>query len=48
MTDFGPAQMRMVMSDSETASYMQRVKIYGEIGAMKWLIRQHPPAAPPE
>ena len=45
--DFGPAQMQMIMSDSETASYMQRLKIYGELEAMRWLIQQHPPAATP-
>ena len=44
--DFGPAQMQMMMSDSETASYMQRLEIYGELEAMKWLIQQHPPAVP--
>ncbi|HEY2330242.1 MAG TPA: hypothetical protein VGI63_10570 [Verrucomicrobiae bacterium] len=46
--DFNPAQMQMMMSDSETASYMQRVKIYGEVEAMKWVIEQHPPAVPPQ
>ena len=45
-TDFGPAEMQMMMSDSETASYMQRMKIYGEVAAMKWAIQQHPPADP--
>jgi hypothetical protein len=44
--DFGPAQLQMIQSESETASYMQRMKIYGELAAMKWLIQQHPPAAP--
>jgi hypothetical protein len=29
-------------------NYMQRLKIYGEIDAMKWLIQQHPPAAAPK
>ena len=46
MNDFGPAQMQMMMSESETASYMQRLKIYGEVEAMKWVIQQHPPADP--
>ena len=46
MSDFSPAQMQMMMSESETASYMQRLKIYGEVEAMKWVIQQHPPADP--
>jgi hypothetical protein len=46
MTDFGPAQLQMMQSESETASYMQRMEIYGEVAAMKWLIQQHPPANP--
>ena len=46
MNDFSPAQMQMMMSESETASYMQRLKIYGEGEAMKWVIQQHPPADP--
>ena len=44
MTDFAPAQLQMMMSESETAIYMQRMKIYGELDAMKWVIQQHPPA----
>lgn len=48
MTDFGPAQMQMMQSESETANYMQRLKIYGEVAAMKWLIQQHPPADAPK
>ena len=46
MADLGPAQMQMMQSESETANYMQRMKIYGELAAMKWLIQQHPPADP--
>jgi hypothetical protein len=38
--------MQMMQSESETASYMQRMKIYGETAAMQWVIQQHPPAAP--
>lgn len=44
LQDFNPAQMQMMQSESETANYMQRLKIYGEAAAMKWLIQQHPPA----
>lgn len=46
--DFLPAQMQMMTSESETASYMQRLKIYGEVEAMKWVIQQHPPVAAPK
>jgi hypothetical protein len=46
MKDVSPAQLQMLKSDSETASYVQRLKIYGEIEAMKWLIQLHPPAVP--
>lgn len=46
ITDFTPAQMQMMTSESEMASYIQRMKIYGEIEAMKWVIQQHPPAIP--
>jgi hypothetical protein len=46
MTDFAPAQLQMMQSESETASYMKRMEIYGEVEAMKWLIQQHPPAVP--
>jgi len=48
MEEFSPAQMQMLQSDSETANYMQRMKIYGEVAAMKWLIQQHPPAVAPQ
>ena len=44
MADFAATQMQMLTSESETASYMQRMKIYGEIAAMQWLIQQHPSA----
>lgn len=44
MSDFTPVQFQMIPSESEMASYNQRVKIYGEIEAMKWAIQQHPPA----
>jgi hypothetical protein len=33
------------MSAEEKIAYMQRLKIDGEIEAMKWVIQQHPPAA---
>ena len=46
MTDFAPVQMQMMMSESESASYMKRMQIYGEVEAMKWLIQQHPSASP--
>ena len=48
MQDFNPAQMQMMQSESETANYMQRLKIYGEVAAMKWLIQQSPPVVPPQ
>ena len=44
ITDFAPAQMQMMTSESEMASLVQRMKIYGEVEAMKWAIQQHPPA----
>ena len=34
------------MSPDETVNYAERLKIYGEAEAMKWVIQQHPPAAP--
>lgn len=46
MTDFTPVGFQMMMSESETASYNQRVKIYGELEAMKWAIQQHPQKSP--
>jgi hypothetical protein len=46
MADFAPAEIQMMTSESETANYVQRMKIYGELEAMKWVIQQHPPAAP--
>jgi hypothetical protein len=48
LQDFTPAQMQMMQSEAETANYMQRLKIYGEVAAMKWLIQQHPPTVPPQ
>jgi hypothetical protein len=48
MTDFAPAYMQMTQSESETANYSQRMKIYGEVAAMKWLIQQHPQVEPPQ
>ena len=44
MADFTPVQFQMIPSESEMASYNQRVKIYGEVEAMKWALQQHPPA----
>ena len=41
MTDFTPVSFQMMTSESEMASYNQRVKIYGEVEAMKWAIQQH-------
>jgi hypothetical protein len=35
------------MSESETIGYQQRVKIYGELPAMQWVIQQHPPNPSP-
>jgi len=28
------------------ASYAERMKIYGEIDAMRWVVQQHPPNNP--
>ena len=35
------------MTPDEMASYAERSKIYGEIGAMQWLVQQHPPNPSP-
>jgi hypothetical protein len=35
------------MTQDEMASYAERSKIYGEIGAMQWLVQQHPPNPSP-
>lgn len=43
-SNFSAAQLQM--NEAEMTSYTQRMKIYGEIEAMKWLIEQHPPADP--
>ena len=32
------------MTDAELANYNQRMKIYGETAAMKWVVELHPPA----
>ncbi|HMD53687.1 MAG TPA: hypothetical protein VKJ65_03955, partial [Phycisphaerae bacterium] len=32
-----------LMTPDEMTSYAERSKIYGEIGAMQWLVQQHPP-----
>jgi len=34
------------MSPDEMANYSQRIKIFGEIPAMQWVIQQHPPTNP--
>ncbi len=34
------------MTDAESANYNQRVKIYGELAAMKWAAELHPPTNP--
>ncbi len=34
------------LTDEEMASYLTRSKIYGEFDAMRWVVRQHPPANP--
>ena len=31
------------LTDSEMLGYQERVKIYGQVPAMQWLIQQHPP-----
>jgi hypothetical protein len=33
------------LTDAEQVSFQERVKIYGEVGAMRWLLQQH--ANPP-
>ena len=32
------------MSPDEMVNYSERIKIYGEVDAIKWVIQQHPPA----
>ena len=34
------------LTDDEMASYYERVKIYGDFEAMKWVVQQHPPGNP--
>jgi hypothetical protein len=34
------------MSPDEIVNYSQRVKIYGELPAMNWVVQQHPPVDP--
>ena len=34
------------MSPDEIANYSERMKLYGEIPAMQWVIQQHPPTDP--
>jgi hypothetical protein len=34
------------LTDEESFAYRERMKIYGETEAMKWVIQQHPPANP--
>jgi hypothetical protein len=34
------------MSPDELVNYSERIKIYGETEAAKWVIQQHPPAVP--
>ena len=46
IADFTPVQMQLMLNESEMASYVQRMKIYGEVEAMKWAIQQYPSAAP--
>jgi hypothetical protein len=36
-----------LMTPDEMTSYAERSKIYGEIGAMQWLVQQHPPNPSP-
>jgi hypothetical protein len=36
------------MSPDEMVNYSERLKIYGEIPGAKWVIQQHPSAAPPQ
>ena len=43
IADFAPVQMQLMLNESEMASYVQRMKIYGEVEAMKWAIQQYPP-----
>jgi hypothetical protein len=33
------------LTDTEMLDYQERVKIYGQVPAMQWLIQQHPPPA---
>ena len=37
---------RPQMTDAEMAGYTQRMKIFGELEAMKWAAQLHPPASP--
>jgi len=46
IADFTPVQMQLMLNESEMASYVQRMKIYGEVEAMKWAIQQYPSATP--
>jgi len=34
------------LTEEEMASYAERMKIYGEIDAMRWVVQQHPPNNP--
>jgi hypothetical protein len=34
------------MSPDEMVNYSERIKIYGELPAMNWVIQQHPPNNP--
>ena len=36
------------LTDEESFVFHERVKIYGETAAMKWVIQQHPPSNPPK
>lgn len=42
------AREQMMNSDAEMNNYMQRLKIYGELETMRWVIQQHPPTAAPQ
>ena len=42
------SSIRPSLSDEEINAYFQRMKIYGEREAMKWVVQQHPPATPPQ
>ncbi|MDE3066010.1 MAG: hypothetical protein KGJ60_00520 [Verrucomicrobiota bacterium] len=34
------------LTGAEKANYIQRLQIYGELDAMRWVVQQHPPSTP--